>query len=192
MNNPFLIGKRLYLRPIELDDAPRLVRWLNHPEVRRHLARQTPLNLIAEEAFLRKTSTSATDRVLLIVLRGGIVADLPADLPIGVIGLHGIGTPVGSCELGIAIGEPGRWGQGYGAEAIDLLLGHAFGDLALHRVALHVDADHARGITCYAKSGFVKEGTLRGHAFRDGQFVDTLSMSILAPEWLERRAKTTA
>src|SRR5436309_3320349 len=35
MKNPFLIGEKLYLRPLEQEDAPHIVPWFNDPDVRR-------------------------------------------------------------------------------------------------------------------------------------------------------------
>jgi RimJ/RimL family protein N-acetyltransferase len=183
VNQPFLIGERLYLRPLELEDADLVRGWLNHPDVRRHLLVRAPLSRLAEESFLRDMATNTSgDRVLVIVVREG-------EAPIGVIGLHRTSRELRQTELGIAIGEPTRWGQGHGREAIALLLDHAFRELGLHRVQLHVDADHARGIACYTRVGFVREGVRREHSFRDGRFIDTVMMSVLAPEWLARAPK---
>ena len=53
----------------------------------------------------------------------------------------------------------------------------------MHRVQLRVDADNARAIHCYEKSGFKKEGTLRETVFREGKYVDQFIMSILQREF---------
>ena len=44
----------------------------------------------------------------------------------------------GSALYHITIGESDAWGQGYGTEATQLMLDHAFGTLGLHRIALFV------------------------------------------------------
>jgi [ribosomal protein S5]-alanine N-acetyltransferase len=179
MNNPFLVGPRLYLRPPELEDAARLCGWLNDPAVRRHLGRDAPMSRVGEEQFLRDLPQKKDERILLMVLR-------EQDRAIGSIGLH----PVQNARtrvLGIVIGEHDCWSQGYGREAIGLLLDHAFGDLDLHRVQLDVHADNARAIACYEKLGFVREGALREAYFREGRFGDLLVMGILAREWRARR-----
>ena len=44
----------------------------------------------------------------------------------------------GSALFHITIGEADAWGQGYGTEATQLMLDHAFGTLGLHRIALFV------------------------------------------------------
>jgi RimJ/RimL family protein N-acetyltransferase len=93
----------------------------------------------------------------------------------------------GSTLYHITIGEHDAWGKGYGTEATDLMLAHAFGPLALHRVALTVFEFNARAIRSYEKSGFTVEGRARDVILRDGRFWDEIHMSILAPEWQARQ-----
>ena len=115
----------------------------------------------------------------MIVLREG-------ERAIGLVGLHGFRNSARRGTLGITIGEPDCWGQGYGTDAIELLLGHAFDELNLHRVELCVYATNARGIACYEKLGFVHEGAKREAMVVDGAYVDEVQMGLLAPEWRAR------
>jgi diamine N-acetyltransferase len=85
--------------------------------------------------------------------------------------------------LGIFIGEKNQWSQGYGREAIGLLLGYGFNELNLHRIYLRVDASNTQGIRCYIHCGFVEEGRLRDNTYHQGQFEDQLIMSVLRPEY---------
>ena len=85
------------------------------------------------------------------------------------------------------IGDKSCWGQGYGTEAMQLLLEHAFNTLNLNRVDLHVYDDNQRAIEMYKRVGFVEEGRLRDYHFREGKYFDTLIMSILRDEWIEGR-----
>ena len=183
MQRPFLIGPRLYLRAPELEDVDRLIGWVTHPEVRRFLSRSAPLTRVQEEAWLRGLD-SGRDQVFVVVLREG-------ERGVGCAGLHGLGGPDRHATLGIAIGEPDAWGQGYGSEVIGLLLEHAFGTLNLHRVHLNVWASNARAIACYERLGFVREGTRREAHWQDGAWVDELDMAILDREWRGRARATS-
>ena len=93
----------------------------------------------------------------------------------------------GNCELFITIGEKEYWSQGYGSDALRLLLRAAFEDLGMRRVALRADADNARAIRCYENVGFAKEGVLREHRLRYGEPLDMVYMAILKREWEARR-----
>ena len=64
----------------------------------------------------------------------------------------------GSALYHITIGEKDAWGQGYGTEATQLMLDHAFGTLGLHRIALYVFEFNERAIRAYQRCGFVVEG----------------------------------
>ncbi|HID10746.1 MAG TPA: N-acetyltransferase, partial [Candidatus Latescibacteria bacterium] len=54
MENPFLIGERLYLRPLEMEDVSTCLRWINDPEVTRTLAMYRPLNEPREREWFER------------------------------------------------------------------------------------------------------------------------------------------
>lgn len=176
MRNPYLVGRRLYLRGPELSDAPLLQTWVNDPETRRFLLVRPPQTLAMEEEFLASVTTSAADLVLLIVRTED-------DLPLGMLGLHAIDWRNRNAQLGINLAVAECRGQGYGTEAIRLLLDHAFRTLNLHRIALRCHAYNERALRCYEKLGFRREGILRQDNFRDGVYHDTIAMALLREEW---------
>jgi RimJ/RimL family protein N-acetyltransferase len=85
--------------------------------------------------------------------------------------------------VGIFIGEKRLWNQGYGTDAMRLLLQHGFNTLNLNRVALDVYDTNLRAVRSYEKAGFVHEGRKRQAIFKDGRYVDILQMSVLRAEW---------
>lgn len=176
MRNPFLIGSKIYLRPLDLEDIAALTAWLNDPEVTRQLRIYRPLTPMAEEAFLRKLGESESDMVL------GIMAREPEQF-IGVTGLHQLDARNRHVQFGITVGEKSAWGKGYGTEATRLMVRYAFDTLNLHRVWLHVYEGNERALHVYQKVGFRIEGRLRQSFFRDGRYWDTLTMAVLREEW---------
>jgi len=173
-----IVGKKVRLRPIERDDLPRFVEWFGDPEVRRHLLHYLPFSLAQEERWfenLQERLERREDVVLAIETAEGV--------HIGSIGLEDIDWKDRNAELGISIGEKTYWDQGYGTDAIRTLLGLAFRQMNLHRVFLRVDADNTRGIRCYEKAGFRREGTSREAVFKEGTYHDQYVMSILQSEF---------
>lgn len=83
------------------------------------------------------------------------------------------------CELGITIGDKNYWGQGYGREAIGLLVEYGFRYRNLHKIWLRVHAANERAIRAYRACGFVEEGRLRQHVWSDGQRDDLVIMGLL-------------
>jgi RimJ/RimL family protein N-acetyltransferase len=173
-----IVGKIVRLRPIERDDLPRFVAWFGDPDVRRHLEVYLPFSLAQEERWFENMlgRLERQEDVLLAI-------ETADGVHIGSLGLHAINWKNRSAELGIAIGDKAHWGQGYGTDAIQTLLGLAFGEMNLHRVFLRVDADNARGIRCYEKCGFQREGISRHALFREGAYHDQYVMSILESEY---------
>jgi len=170
-----LKSERLTLRAIDREDLPRFINWVNDGEVTHHLRLLLPLNLEDETAWYERQRQDESTLNLSIV----ISAD---ETLIGSIGLMKIDQRNQQAELGIMLGDKSKWGQGYGPEAMTLLIDFAFGQLNLHRIYLQVDASHAKAIHSYRQCGFVEEGRLRDNVFHHGQFEDQLIMSVLRSE----------
>ena len=96
-----------------------------------------------------------------------VIADLMSGDYIGQCDLMKITSYSRKASLAIVIG-PEHQGQGYGTEAIGLLLELAFNHLNLNRVQLRVHSDNARALRCYEKMRVLcAEGVLRkGHVHR--------------------------
>ncbi len=182
MRNPFLIGEKIYLRPLERDDAPTLLPWVNDPDVIATLIMYTPKNLQSEIDFIERAYKSDTDIVLGIALKG-------SDKLIGTTGLHRIDWKNRHCMFGILIGDKTEWGKGYGTETTRLMVNYAFGTLGMHRVWLHVYEYNQRAIRAYEKAGFIREGVLREDRYHNGRFFNTIVMGLLRSEWEAQQQK---
>src|SRR5438477_9442709 len=125
MRNPFLVGRHIYLRPLELSDAHAMVPWMNDREVTRTLNSMRPVNEDSERGFIERVTQSDTEVATAIMTRHG-------DRFIGTAGLMMIQWRVRQAGFGISIGEKGYWGRGFGTEATWLLVRHAFEDLDLN------------------------------------------------------------
>jgi putative acetyltransferase len=82
--------------------------------------------------------------------------------------------------IGICVHE--EWqGKGVGTALIRAIVDLADHWVNLTRLELEVFADNETAIRLYERFGFQVEGTLRQHAFRDGQYVDSMVMGRLRP-----------
>lgn len=173
-----LKGEQITLRAIEREDIDRFVDWFNDREVLHHLSMSLPINHDDEQEWYEAQRKNASTQNFAMVLK-------QENRHIGSIGLMGINHREQSAELGIFIGDKTQWGQGYGQEAIELLLKFSFEEMNLHRIFLRVNVTNTRGIHCYEKCGFVKEGQLRDAVYHNGHFEDQLIMSVLRSEYLK-------
>lgn len=108
---------------------------------------------------------------------------IETDRLLGEIRLDNIDGQDKRASLAIGIYDRHRLGQGLGTEAIRLVLGHAFGDLNLHRVSVRVLAYNQRALRAYQKCGFLIEGREREAAFVNGQWHDDIIMGLLTHEF---------
>ena len=176
MKNAFRTGERIYLRPLEAEEAPLFQAWLNDPENHQYLQRFRPLNGAEERRWLESLPEQKGTFAFGIALR-------EVERLIGCCDLRGAELPHRSAQLGIAIGEREFQGKGYGAEAIGLLLEYGFATLGLHRIELQVYENNARGIRCYEKCGFRREGVRREARWWAGRWWSVFEYAILEQEW---------
>ena len=81
------------------------------------------------------------------------------------------------------IGDKDYWGNGYGREALELLLDFGFNILNLNSMNLSVYAYNTQAISCYKKIGFKEAGRLRQAKIIGGNKYDEILMDILACEF---------
>jgi RimJ/RimL family protein N-acetyltransferase len=175
-----ILGQLVVLRRHRPDNLRAFTRWYADPEIAR-LTRyqQAPLSTEEVQRFFYTRILGSDFLAMAIHVRD-------TDRLIGTCAFSQLDGDNGSTLYHITIGENDAWGKGYGTEATDLMLAHAFTRLALHRVALMVFEFNPRAIRSYEKCGFVVEGRARQAIVRDGRFWDEIHMSVLAEEWEAR------
>lgn len=110
---------------------------------------------------------------------------------VGFISLNDVLFKNRSGELGIGIPLAKNRRQGYGKEAIELLLAYAFDHLGLHKVTLSVHANNLPAITLYEKIGFIQEGINRESFFEKGVWLDEINYGLLEREWRNKTKKVS-
>jgi len=172
-----LTGDTVLLVPPTPDDLPLFASWLSDLDTLRLLAFQpaVPLTIADEEAWFASLC-QASDNQFVFAIRHQEDKRL-----LGNCGLVVQNWRSRQAELGIFIGQ--ARGQGFGGDALRVLLRFGFDDLNLNRIALQVYSYNPRAVALYERLGFVHEGTLREAIQRDGRFYDIYVMSILRDEW---------
>jgi len=75
------------------------------------------------------------------------------------------------------------WGQGITTKAITAIVKYGFEHLELNRIEATVSSENYASARVLEKVGFVKEGTLRQHTFRDDRYHDVDTFSFLKKDW---------
>lgn len=182
MENPFLAGPTIYLRPhLAADLESDWYQWFNDPEVNRFLHHGVfPNTRELQAAFLAELRARQDARAHLQL---AIVERASGEF-VGVISLGSIDWVHRNAELALVIGDGDSRSRGIGREAVALLLHHGFMKMNLHRVwaSQHSGLAGAKeGLKYYF--GFTEEGTLREAMCRNGEFHDLVVVGLLAREW---------
>lgn len=172
------IGARVRLTAVEPRDISTITRWYADGRFMRLFDADAAMPKTEREVTEYVTEQQKSKSAFAFAIR-----PLAGDDLLGYIELDGILWPQGTGWLSIAIGDEAKRGQGYGAEALRLLLDFAFGELNLRRVQLTVFSYNTTAIALYEKLGFLREGVFREFVYRDGQVYDMLLYGLLRREW---------
>jgi RimJ/RimL family protein N-acetyltransferase len=140
------VRKRVRLDALRDEDSDRLFAWINDRALVVSSAPFRPVARADHDAWFEAIRKRHDVRIF------GI-RKVETDELIGSCQLHSI-EPGRTAELQIRIGERYEQGRGYGREAVELLLRHAFGPLGLSQVTLHVFESNAPARALYRRAGF--------------------------------------
>lgn len=174
-----LVGDRIYLAPkgASEEEIEKFTEWMNDFQVTDYTGRTSQITTYAsEKEYLENVEKSADKRTFNIV-------NLEDDKLIGTIGLERINWIERSAVLGIFIGDNDFRSNGYGTEAIKLLLEYGFKYINLHSIRLDLLSVNERAHKCYLKCGFKDTGASREQIFLNGKYYDKLHMDILENEF---------
>lgn len=177
MSAESLTGRLVRLRRKQLGDAPRDYAWRRDPELCKFDA-VSPIRLSYPEYL----SDYEYDVLRESRLRMRFAIETFEGDHIGNCSYYDIDLARRQAELGIMIGDKRYWGQGFGTDVVETLLGHVFRETSLERVYLYTLEWNERAQACFSKAGFREHSrvTEAGHRF--------VVMEIWRLEWEARTA----
>jgi len=175
-----LVGEKCYLSPLQAEDGEKWAEWLNDLEV------TLPLGDEAYTVTGREAHREDVQQIIRAREPVFSIVRLDTDVVIGRCLLFGVNRVDRSGMVGIFIGEKSCWNQGFGTEALVLLLDYAFNLLNLNSVMLGVFAFNQRAVASYHKAGFREIGRRRQARIIAGKAHDVLLMDMLAEEFRAR------
>lgn len=165
-----LTGDKVTLRPVRPDDLPVLYEIyanLDNWEERN----ATPPAPVSRAAYDERQTGGGTG----VAARFAVTVDGQV---IGSCALMDEDTLARNAAVSISLTVDAT-GQGYGSDALRVLVDYAFTRRNLRRLHLSVIATNERAIGAYRKVGFVEEGRRREHCWVRGGYVDEVIMGLL-------------
>ncbi|MFC2064820.1 GNAT family N-acetyltransferase [Chloroflexota bacterium] len=162
----------VYLRALELTDLETTHKWHNDPELYQTLTGTYHyVSRYTEEQWLKEMVKSKDDELNLAICIEG------TDEHIGNVYARNINYQVGHAIIHLFIGDKSQRSLGYGFLALNILRDLMMSSTRLNKIYFHVLADNEHVINLSQKFGCVIEGTLRQHAFKDGEFKDVVILA---------------
>ncbi len=105
------------------------------------------------------------------------------DRCVGVASLHSVSWKSRYSELTVGVFDETNYSVELVKDVIQTILQFAYWEANLNRVGINVSEDQVILVDALEQVGFVFEGRLRQHIFRNGNYLDQLTYSILQREW---------
>jgi [ribosomal protein S5]-alanine N-acetyltransferase len=183
MRNPVIVGERVYLRPLEFDDARELAK-ASHNETDVFMGRGRHLSSpIALEHYIRDLyeQQPTHDEIQFAVCL------IENDSCIGTMGLEFVDLINGVGESVSWIHSPEHRSRGYGTEAKHLFLEYVFHRLHLERIVSFVLESNTRSAAALIKQGYRHAGQLKYDEIKNGVFQGYTVFDLTPEEWLDAR-----
>jgi len=172
-----LIGERIYLSPMNIEDAEKYVEWFCDFKTADGIEKSGSIMTVeAEKEWINETLNRKDLNFSIVKLEN--------DELIGNCGFSKIKHQNRIGTVGIFIGNEGNRSNGYGTETLQLLLDYGFNYLNLNNIMLTVKSFNERAIKCYEKVGFKEFGRRRESYFLNGKYYDDVHMDILSKEFI--------
>jgi RimJ/RimL family protein N-acetyltransferase len=171
------------LRLIEKEDLGFVSNLRLSDHVQSNVGKVVFTNQILQEEWLTKISKSATEKYLVIEIFKEKILER-----IGMVRISEIDLVNRSMCVGGDILEEYA-GQGHGKMMYELIFKLGFDIWGMNRLWLLVLENNNRAISLYKKMGFIDEGVQRKAIYKDGKYLDYLSMSILQNEYNSNKNK---
>ena len=177
------------LRPFSAGDATALEKYLNHPDLegRRYLPWRfpevAPLSLGQIEAVIDEWGKEK-DRLHLAVIQresGEMIGHAECDWD----------WDPHNPSVSVVI-DQGHQRQGFGSQALQLLLNYLFGFMPAHNITAWIAAWNAPALAFAAHHGFRQAGRMRRAGIRHGAYYDVVILDMLRSEWQAEGGRTDA
>ena len=184
----FASGDRVTLRTVEDEDAEFLAANSNDPRIRQPMTLTGPRNVGEVREHIGDDDGDGAR--FLVCVDGDDVGYDEAYVtenrvePIGFVMFFHVNERAGNGEVAYWL-TPSAHGEGYGKEAVSLVLDYAFENRRLHRVKARALAGNEASRGLLESLGFEAEGVARDEKFVRGEHVDVHNYGLLADEWLE-------
>lgn len=178
MKNAVIIGRKVYLRPIEERDIySGWLDWVNDPKLTEKLYINPPITEAELNAYYQKIKASDAKMFAVCAIEN--------DEYIGNAKLDSFDWTMKAVSCGRLIGKSKFTGQGIGTEVLKLLQKYVFEQLGMHRIQTGVVASNIASIKSNEKAGMKREGLRKKAVLVNGNYEDLVLFGLIKEDFLQ-------
>lgn len=183
-------GSKICLTPIDHEKDPEIAaRWTQDAEYQRmldsDLVRPLSTAQVKKQYEAIEKASEESHGMFYYSIRTLAAEDQPERL-IGFTRLYWIEWSHAAGMLQLGIGDPADRRQGYGSEALRLMLRYAFMEMNLFRLGALIPEYNTPALALFQKAGFIEEIRRREALNRYGRRWDMLHLGLLGGDWKAR------
>lgn len=169
-----IFGKDIILRAISMKDTQLLLELINDPDTEKMLGGESfPVSFEGQEKWIDSQIGRAD------ILRCIIAKKDAEEVGLGTVILSDIDRKNGIAQVHIKMDRKNGRGKGYGTDAVKAIVNYAFNEMRLNCIYAEILEYNTPSRKLFEKCGFKPEGTLRSRVYKNGEYVNVLSYSIL-------------
>lgn len=173
-----VVGERVYLSPMNVEDTEVYTKWLNDYSVTDGLGMSDRITSLESEKNYIESMNKHGEYQFAIV-------DKKTNTLIGNGGFSVINNIRQTAEVGLFIGDEEMRNIGLGTEALKLLVKYGFEYLNLNNIMLKVYSFNERAIKCYKKCGFKEFGRRHKVIPMKNVWYDEIYMEMLKEDYFK-------
>ena len=169
--------ERLILRPLCPGDAPMLSAYRSDPAVARYQGWELPYTIQDAQQLIAEMAGRVPGD------EGWVQIGLESLAESVLLGDVALNTSGRQAEIGVTLTLAAQ-GRGYAAEALRVLISHAFGSLKLEQVRAEIDPRNVAVERLLLTRGFRHTSTEYGGYLNRGEWTDNAVYRLKGEEWL--------
>lgn len=169
-----IIGDKTVLRAVELQDKEILLELINDPETEKMIGGKSfPVSPKEQEQWIDNLTKRKEELRCIITEKGGSGKGL------GTVILSDLDYINGTAQVHIKmVKEEGRR-NGFGTDALNAIIAYGFAELRLNCIYAEVLSYNLISKKLFEKCGFHKDGILRSRVYKNMQYIDVVTYSLL-------------
>lgn len=171
-----LTTKRLFLRPVETEDAKAIFNYRSDAETNKYQA-WIPKTIDDVDSFLNKISPEIDIADTWFQFA---IVEIKNTKIIGDVGIHFVDGE--QAELGCTLAKKYH-GKGYATEALKAVMDYLFNELNKHRIIGSIDPKNVSSIELVERLSFKKVAHFKESLLINGEWVDDIVYAFLKKEW---------